>query len=68
MLIPEIVRPHVNVVVYGNGRPVAELPIFFCLSNAISVRFMLLRILSDSVAAHEAVEQGMVAGNVIVAI
>lgn len=99
MLIPEIMRPHGNVIVYGTGRPVAELPMFFCLSNAIAVRFMFLYILSDadrrvaeeeittmleagrlrhniaatfnlsdSVAAHEAVEQGMVAGNVIVAI
>jgi NADPH2:quinone reductase len=99
MLIPEIVRPHGNVIVYGTGRPVAELPMFFCLFNAIAVRFMFLYILSnpdrrvaeeeittmleagrlrhniaatfnlsDSVAAHEAVEQGMVAGNVIVTI
>jgi NADPH2:quinone reductase len=99
MLVPEIVRPHGNVIVYGTGKPVAELPMFFCLSNAIAVRFMFLYILSDaerrvaeaeitamleagrlrhniaatfslsdSVAAHEAVERGMFAGNVIVAI
>lgn len=99
MLIPLIVRPHGNVIVYGTGSPVAELPMFFCLTNAIAVRFMFLYILTDAdrraaeeeittmleagrlrhniaatfdlsdiVAAHEAVEQGTVAGNVIVAI
>lgn len=99
MLIPEIVRPFGNVIVYGTGAPVAELPMFFCLANAISIRFMFLYILSDadrraaeqeittmieagklrhniaatfdlsdSVAAHEAVERGAAAGNVIVTI
>lgn len=97
MLIPEIVRPEGDVIVYGTGRPIAELPLFYCLRNAIAVRFMFLYIISDadrraaeqeittmleagqlhhniaarfalseSVAAHEAVEQGLAAGNVIV--
>ncbi len=40
-------RPHGSVIVYGTGRPVAELPMFFCLSNAIAVRF-IFHILSDA--------------------
>jgi len=98
MLIPEIVRAQGDVIVYGTGKPIAELPIFFFLTNAVALRFMFLYILSDSdrrsaeeeittmleagrlrhniaatfslsnsVAAHEAVEQGTAAGNVIVA-
>ena len=99
MLIPEILRAQGNVIVYGTGKPVAELPIFFFLTNAIALRFMFLYILSDndrraaeqeittmleagrlrhniaatfnlsdSIAAHEAVERGTAAGNVIVEI
>lgn len=99
MLIPEIVRAKGQVIVYGTGRAAAELPMFFCLSNAIAVRFMFLYILTDperraaekeitalieqgrlrhnvattfplaeAVAAHEAVEQGTFAGNVVITI
>lgn len=99
MLIPKIVRPKGEIIVYGTGKLVAELPMFYCLGNAIAVRFMFLYILSDaerraaeaeittmlaagqlrnniaatfslsdSAAAHQAVEQGSAAGNVIVTI
>jgi len=99
MLIPEVLRPKGSVIAYGTGKPSAELPSFFCLSNAIQLRFMFLYIISDEerraaeaeitgllergrlqhnvaktfalehiVAAHEAVEEGTVAGNVIVTV
>ena len=97
MLIPQVLRPKGSVIVYGTGKPVAEFPNFFCLANAISIRFMFLYILTDEerraaeaeitsllesdglkhniaasygladiVAAHRAVEEGTVAGNVVV--
>jgi NADPH2:quinone reductase len=99
MLIPGVLRPKGSVIVYGTGKPVAEFPNFFCLANAVAVRFMFLYILTDEerraaeaeitsllergglrhniaatfglddiVAAHEAVEEGSVAGNVVVTI
>jgi NADPH2:quinone reductase len=98
-LIPDVLCQKGSVIVYGTGRPVAEFPNFFCLANAISVRFMFLYILTederraaeteitqlleqdllkhniaanfglkDIIAAHKAVEEGSVAGNVVVTI
>lgn len=97
MLIPKIIRPRGNIIVYGTGTPIAEMPMFACLANAVAIRFIFVYTisdeerraaeqeitamleagqlrhniaksfsLSDSVAAHEAVEQGNTAGNVIV--
>jgi NADPH2:quinone reductase len=95
-LIPDILRPKGNVIIYGTG-PEAALPAAFCLVNSIRLQFFLVyeldasereralstindsltagrllnRIahstyaLSDTFAAHEAVERGTL-GNVIV--
>jgi NADPH2:quinone reductase len=98
-LIPLVLRPRGTVVVYGTGAAEAEMPLMFCLRNAITLNFIyvyelnaaeraatLLGIeraiatgalitnigatfpLADIVAAHEAVEQGKILGNVVVKI
>ncbi len=95
-LLPAVLRPKGMVVVYGTGAVTAELPAFFCLTNAIDIQFIFVyelttaeRVaavaeitrmleadqlvhniaatfpLEDIVAAHEAVESGKVAGNVV---
>jgi NADPH:quinone reductase len=96
-LIPQVLRPRGVVVVYGTGAMESEVPLFFFLRNAITLRFiyvyeldaaeraaalagieravaagtLLTNIgatlaLADIAAAHEAVEQGEVLGNVVV--
>jgi NADPH:quinone reductase len=98
-LMPQVLRPRGTVVVYGYGAPEAEVPLFFFLRNAITLKFIYVYELdaaeraaalhgisraleagtpinnvaatfplADIVAAHEAVEQGKVLGNVIVTI
>jgi NADPH:quinone reductase len=98
-LMPQVLRPRGTVVVYGYGAPEAEVPLFFFLRNAITLKFIYVYELdaaeraaalhgisraleagtlinnvaatfplADVVAAHEAVEQGKVLGNVIVTI
>ena len=41
-MLPGVLRPNGKVVVYGSGQPVAQLPAFFCLLNAITVEFFLI--------------------------
>lgn len=41
-LIPEVLRPRGIVVVYGTGKPVAEIPASFCLMNQITLRFIFI--------------------------
>jgi NADPH2:quinone reductase len=96
-LLPDVLRPRGTVVVYGTGAAYAEVPSFFFLVNAITLKFIFVyeltreeraaalsgitRLLEadrlihnvastlsleDIVAAHEAVEQGKVLGNVVV--
>lgn len=98
-LLPEVLRPRGEVVIYGNSQPTAELPSAFCLMNQIALRYIFVYELTDQersraveeitrlmqakrlihnvaksfplaeiVEAHEAVEQGKVAGNVVIAL
>ncbi|HEX3506630.1 MAG TPA: NADPH:quinone reductase [Xanthobacteraceae bacterium] len=98
-LMPQVLRPHGTIVVYGTGAPIAEVPLFFFLRNAIALKFIYVYELTpaeraaalgaisraleagtlinnvaatyplaETVAAHEAVEQGKVLGNVVVRI
>jgi NADPH:quinone reductase len=41
-LIPAVLRPKGTVVVYGTGRPEAQIPASFCLVNSIRLQFMLV--------------------------
>lgn len=47
-LIPSVLRPKGSVIVYGTGAPVAALPAWFCLSNAIRLQFFLVYELDSS--------------------
>lgn len=97
-LIPGVLRPRGTVVVYGTGAMEADVPLFFLLRNAITLKFIYvyeletaeraaaldgieraLRAglitniggvfpLAETVAAHKAVEQNKVLGNVVVQI
>ncbi|MBX6427275.1 MAG: NADPH:quinone reductase [Variibacter sp.] len=96
-LLPDVLRPRGLVIIYGNSRPIAEVPTMFCLINQITLKYIFVYELTeqeraraiaeitrlmnekrlihniaqvfsleDIVAAHEAVEQGRVAGNVVI--
>jgi NADPH:quinone reductase len=98
-LIPEVLRPRGEVVVYGTGSATSEIPLPSLLRNAITLKFVYVYELnprersaalsaitrsletgklgnniamtvplSEIIAAHEAVEAGNVAGNVVVKI
>jgi NADPH2:quinone reductase len=41
-LLPAILRPKGTVVVYGTGRPEAQIPASFCLVSSIRLQFMLV--------------------------
>jgi len=41
-LVPGVLRPKGTVVVYGTGRPEAQIPAGFCLVNSIRLQFMLV--------------------------
>jgi NADPH:quinone reductase len=41
-LLPMVARPRTTVVVYGTGRPVAEIPSQFLLTNAITIKFIFV--------------------------
>ncbi|HXW25252.1 MAG TPA: NADPH:quinone reductase [Xanthobacteraceae bacterium] len=45
-LIPAVLRPKGTVVVYGTGKPEAQIPASFCLVNSIRLQFMLVYELS----------------------
>ena len=98
-LMPQVLHPRGTIVVYGTGAPEAEVPLFFFLRSAITLKFVYVYELTaaertaalgaisrgleagtlinnvaatyplaDIVAAHEAVEDGKVLGNVVVTI
>ncbi len=98
-LIPAVSHPRGMVVVYGTGTPEGNIPLQYCLRNAITLKFIYVYELdaaeraaalgaieqaltagklitnigrtfplTDTVAAHEAVEAGNVLGNVVVQI
>jgi NADPH2:quinone reductase len=98
-LLPKVLRPKGTVVIYGTGAAEAPVPLYFFLTNNITLRFVFVyelsaeeratalsmiaeaiaqnrlvhniaRVMSlaEVVAAHEAVESGQVAGNVVLRI
>jgi NADPH2:quinone reductase len=94
-LIAHVLRSRGTVVVYGTGAMEADVPLFFLLRNAITLKFLYvyeldateraaalngieralgaglitnIGPLAETVAAHEAVEQNKVLGNVVVQI
>jgi len=98
-LMTQVLHPRGTIVIYGTGAPEAQVPLFFFLRNAITLKFIFVYELTaaereaalgaisraleagtlinnvaatfplaESVAAHEAVEQGRLLGNVVVTI
>ncbi|RAI39048.1 NADPH:quinone reductase [Rhodoplanes roseus] len=98
-LLPKVLRPSGLVVVYGTGAAEAPQPLYFFLTNQITLKFVFVyeltaeeratalamiaealsrgglihniaktMPLAEVVAAHEAVESGQVAGNVVLTI
>ncbi|HEY0438947.1 MAG TPA: zinc-binding dehydrogenase, partial [Xanthobacteraceae bacterium] len=41
-LIPEVLRSKGQVVVYGTGKPMVDLPAYFCLTNQIRLQFIFV--------------------------
>jgi NADPH:quinone reductase len=66
-LIPAVLRPKGTVVVYGTGRPEAQLPASFCLVNSIRLRFMLVYELTADERDHAIADiTRMLAANALV--
>jgi NADPH2:quinone reductase len=51
-LYPAVLRPKGTAVVYGTGKPVAELPAGFLLVNAIALKFIFVYELADAERAR----------------
>jgi NADPH2:quinone reductase len=47
-LLPDVLRPKGSVVIYGTGKPVAELPAQFCLGNAIRLQWIFVYELNEA--------------------
>ena len=41
-LIPDVMKPRGHVVIYGNSKPVAEVPSAFCLMNQIVLQYIFV--------------------------
>ncbi|CAL8973278.1 2-haloacrylate reductase [Rhodoplanes serenus] len=46
-LLPTVLRPKGTAVIYGTGAMEGPVPLYFCLSNAITLRFVFVYELSD---------------------
>jgi NADPH2:quinone reductase len=98
-LMLHVLRPRGTIVIYGTGAQEAEVPLFFFLRSAITLKFIFVYeltateraaalgaitraleagtlinnvaktfLLADIVAAHQAVEEGKLLGNVVVTV
>ncbi len=66
-LITQVLRPHGLVVVYGTGAAEAEMPLMFCLRNAITLKFIYVYELdaAERAAALAGIERAIAAGALI---
>jgi NADPH:quinone reductase len=66
-LMPQVLRPHGTVVVYGTGAPEAEVPLFFFLRNAIALKFIYVYELNSAqrAAALGAITRALETGTLI---
>jgi NADPH2:quinone reductase len=66
-LIPAVLRPKGTVVVYGTGKPEAEIPAGFCLVNSIRLQFMLVYELTADERARAIADIGrLLAANALI--
>ena len=47
-LLPDVLATKGLVVIYGNSRPVAEVPTMFCLTNQITLKYIFVYELTDA--------------------
>jgi NADPH2:quinone reductase len=66
-LMPQVLQPRGTIVVYGTGAPEAEVPLFFFLRNAITLKFIYVYELTaaERAAALEAISRGLETGALI---
>lgn len=51
-LLPEVLRAKGLVVIYGNSRPIAEVPTMFCLVNQITLKYIFVYELTEAERAR----------------
>jgi NADPH:quinone reductase len=66
-LLPAVLHPRSLVVVYGTGTPEGNIPLQFCLRNAIALKFIYVYELdaAERAAALGAIERALTAGTLI---
>ncbi|HEY1978631.1 MAG TPA: zinc-binding dehydrogenase, partial [Xanthobacteraceae bacterium] len=66
-LIPAVLHPRGRVVVYGTGTPDGNIPLQFCLRNAITLKFVYVYELdtAERATALDAIERALTAGKLI---
>jgi NADPH:quinone reductase len=66
-LMPQVLHPRGTIVVYGTGAPEAEVPLFFFLRSAITLKFIYVYELTalERAAALGAISRGLEAGTLI---
>jgi NADPH2:quinone reductase len=66
-LMPQVLRPRGTIVIYGTGAPEAEVPLFFFLRSAITLKFIYVYELTaaERAAALDAISRGLEAGTLI---
>jgi NADPH2:quinone reductase len=66
-LMPQVLRPRGTIVVYGTGAPEAEVPLFFFLRSAITLKFIFVYELTaaERTTALGAISRGLEAGTLI---
>lgn len=55
-LLPDVLAPRGLVVIYGNSRPVAEVPSMFCLTNQITLKYIFVYELTQQERARAIAE------------
>lgn len=66
-LLPRVLRPKGNVIIYGTGGAEATIPASFCLTNSIGLRFFLVYELNDAerAAAIAGINDALAQGRLI---
>jgi NADPH2:quinone reductase len=55
-LLPDVLASRGLVVIYGNSRPIAEVPSMFCLTNQITLKYIFVYELTDQERARAIAE------------
>lgn len=55
-LLPDVLAPKGTVVIYGNSKPIAEVPTMFCLTNQITLKYIFVYELTETERARAIAE------------